>query len=176
MIYNIKIYETTLDNRSRFALGTTGEKPLFVIGLNPSIACDKEPDLTIKKVMKFAENGGFDSFVMLNLYAQRTPFPENMHNKLDIKLHERNLGVIVSTLKQFQNPNILASWGETIRVKPFLIKCLFDIYYSTENINITWLKIGNFTKSNHPRHPSRAPYKMGLTKFDIKSYLEDKIN
>jgi hypothetical protein len=172
MIYNIKLYDITPDNHSRFTLGTFGAKPLCVIGLNPSTADDKIPDLTIKKVMTFAEQAGFDSFVMFNLYAQRTPYPEKVHDKIDNSLHKENIDKIVSTLSQHKNPTILAGWGQTIKVKPFFIDCLNDIYNSTKNQNISWLKIGDLTTSKHPRHPSRAAYKLGLTTFDIKNYLE----
>ncbi len=172
MIYEINLYEIRPDNLSRFTLGTIGEKTLFVIGLNPSTADDKIPDLTIKKIMTFAEQAGFDSFIMFNLYAQRTPYPEKIHNKIDKSLHKENIEKIVNILSQHLNPTILAGWGQTIKVKPFLIDCLNDIYNSTINQNITWVKIGDLTVSKHPRHPSRAAYKLGLTKFDITNYLK----
>ena len=172
MIYDIKLYDIRPDNLSRFTLGTIGAKPLCVIGLNPSTADDKIPDLTIKKVMTFAEQAGFDSFVMFNLYAQRTPYPEKVHDKIDNSLHKENIDKIVSTLLQHKNPTVLAGWGQTIKVKPFFIACLNDIYNSTKNQNISWLKIGELTTSKHPRHPSRAAYKLGLNTFDIKNYLE----
>ena len=66
MTYDIKIYSNGPDNKSRFTLGTTGKNPLCVIGLNPSTADETTPDLTIKKVMIFAEQSGFDSFIMFN--------------------------------------------------------------------------------------------------------------
>ncbi|UKJ09301.1 DUF1643 domain-containing protein [Solitalea lacus] len=172
MVYEIKLYNIRPDNLSRFTLGTVGAKPLFVVGLNPSTADDKIPDLTIKKVMTFAEQAGFDSFVMFNLYAQRTPYPDKIHDKIDSTLHRENIDKIVSTLKKHKNPSVLAGWGQTINVKPFFIDCLNDIYNSTKNQNISWLRIGNLTASKHPRHPSRAAYKLGLTAFDIKNYLE----
>jgi len=171
MTYDIKIYDISPDNQSRFTLGTFGKRPLFVIGLNPSTANDIVPDRTIKKVMTFAENAGFDSFIMLNLYAQRTPYPNLVHDKLDSLLHKENIERINSTLCLYDNPTILASWGETIKIRPFFMECLRGIYNSTKHLNINWLKIGDFTVSRHPRHPSRAPYKSGLTDFNINEYL-----
>jgi hypothetical protein len=174
MTYDIKIYDNRPDNKSRFTLGTIGKNPLCVIGLNPSTADEQFPDLTIKKVMTFAEQAGFDSFIMFNLYAQRTPYPDQVHEKLDNSLHKENIDKIVATLSKQKNPSILAGWGQTIKVKPFFINCLTDIFNATQKQKINWLKIGELTKSNHPRHPSRAPYKFGLTKFDINSYIKNK--
>lgn len=173
MRYNIKIYDISPDNLSRFSLGINGTNPLFVIGLNPSTADDEIPDSTIKKVMRFAENAGFDSFIMLNLYAQRTPYPDNVHSKLDSSLHRENLNKIVALLQVYDNITILASWGQTIKIRSFFIDCLVDIYEATKNLNIKWLKIGDLTVSKHPRHPSRAPYKLGLTNFDVIEYLNN---
>jgi hypothetical protein len=173
MTYNVKIYDISPDNLSRFSLGTNGTNPLFVIGLNPSTADDKIPDRTIKKVMTFAENGGFDSFIMLNLYAQRTPYPDNVHDKIDSSLHRENVNKIVALLQFYDNPTILASWGQTIKIRSFFIDCLKDIYEATKKQNINWLKIGDLTVSRHPRHPSRAPYKLGLTNFDMIEYLSN---
>lgn len=175
MVYDIKLYDIRPDNLSRFLLGTPGINPLCVIGLNPSTADENIPDLTIKKVMTFAEQAGFDSFIMFNLYAQRTPYPEKVHDVIDNSLHKENIDKIVSTLEKIKRPSILAGWGQTITVKPFFIDCLNDIYSSTINQNINWLKIGNLTTSKHPRHPSRAAYKLGLTPFDIKNYLKNNL-
>lgn len=173
MEYEIQIYSESQDKLSRFTLGTKGQKTLFVIGLNPSIANEIVPDYTIKKVMSFAEQAGFDSFVMFNLYPLRTPYPDDLHNEIDMILHQENIEKIVSTLNNIQNPTVVASWGQTIKVRSFFIECLRDIYHSTLDFNIKWLKIGDLTKNNHPRHPSRAPYKLGLTPFDIQQYLDN---
>ena len=176
MTYNINISDQRLDNQSRFILGTSGKKPLFVIGLNPSTADKEKSDMTIKKIMTFAEQAGFDSFIMLNLYAQRSTYPKLVHDEIDNDLHNENIEKIIATLSKQKNPSILAGWGETIKVKPIFNKCLIDIYDATQNQNIKWLKIGELTKSKHPRHPSRAPYKFGLTEFDIKAYISKLIS
>ena len=55
----------------RFVLEQPGEKMLLVVGLNPSNADETHPDLTMHKVMGFAEGGGYDGFAMLNLSSER---------------------------------------------------------------------------------------------------------
>ena len=91
MNYTINIYETDSENTARFILGNKLEKPLFVVGLNPSTANEKVPDPTIRKVMGFAERKGFDSFVMLNLYPQRATNPNDLHQDIDNNLLSENL-------------------------------------------------------------------------------------
>jgi hypothetical protein len=86
-----------------------------------------------------------------------------------VDLHCENIAHITNILLELKNPLILASWGEVIRVRPYLKKCLSDIYEITRKRDSTWLKIG-VTKSGHPRHPSRAKYDQ-LTDFDISNYL-----
>lgn len=78
MEYIIDIYEIDELNKYRFALGSISEKTLFVFGINPSTADDKEPDPTIRKVMGFAKENGYTSFVMFNLYPQRATNPNDL--------------------------------------------------------------------------------------------------
>lgn len=168
--YDIKIYERNTDNSGRYALGTIGTKPLFVIGLNPSTADDKKPDPTITKVIGFAEQNGYDSFVMLNLYAQRATDPKNLDGTLDSKLHSENLAHILKALEKHSSVSILAAWSEKVSVRPYFKTCISDIYAKAKSVNANWLQIG-LTKSGHPRHPSRAPYGK-LEKFDVEAYLQ----
>lgn len=175
MKYEIKIYETCPENLSRFALGTIGKKTLFAIGVNPSTADEQIPDATIKKIMGFAMRAGFDSFVMLNLYAQRTTYPKNLHSILDKSINKKNLEVIESVISLSNNITILACWGNNISRRPFLVNCLNDIYSRIKRHNIRWLKIGELTIMNNPRHPSRPGYDCELTTFNIEKYLKNKI-
>jgi len=171
MKYNITIYTPAKTNDEfRFLLGNPGKKPLFVIGLNPSTADNKKSDPTVTRVMGYATRNNFDSFVMLNLYAQRTPYPEKLHVQMNDQLHADNLFHILSTLNDRNDISILAAWGQTISVRKYLKSCLRDLFKETQNKNITWWKIGNLTKTGHPRHPSRGAYQP-LTKFDIQEYL-----
>ena len=62
-------------NKFRFSLTKEGDRKLVVFGVNPSTANEQIADLTITKVMGFAERNGFDGFIMLNLYPQRCTNP-----------------------------------------------------------------------------------------------------
>lgn len=166
------IYKNNNDNSCRFALGTEGINPLIVIGINPSTANDKDSDRTINRVIGFAEGNGFDSFVMLNLYPQRTPFPDDLHVKRDISITTINLKIISEILEKYDAPKILAAWSEKIAVRDYLIDCLKEIFEATKKHNVNWIKLGEFTKTGHPRHPLYASYSLALTSFDIESYIE----
>lgn len=171
MGYQPTIYKNNSDNSCRFALGTEGIKPLIVIGINPSTANDKDSDRTINRVVGFAEGNGFDSFVMLNLYPQRTPFPNELHEKKDIGISNMNLKIISEILEKYDNPTILAAWSEKIEVRAYLNICLKEIFEVIRKHNVNWIKLGEFTKTGHPRHPLYASYNLALTNFDIESYI-----
>lgn len=170
MIYTINIYEVDEGNSNRFALGNILKNPLIIIGLNPSIADDRVPDPTIRKVMGFAEGNGFDSFVMINLYPQRATDGNNLHFELDRSLFDMNLHQIEKLLSKLPNAIILASWGEKILLREYFSKCIRAIVPLTKKHNCSWLKIGQLTKSGHPRHPLYASFELGVNNFDIDTY------
>jgi len=172
MEYSISLYKINQDNTARFALGNKTGKPLIVIGLNPSTADDRKADPTIRKVMGFAEGSGFDSFIMLNLYPQRTPNPDELHYELDTDIMQENLVAIKSVLEEISDPVFLASWGETIKIRKYFKECIKQIHELTKDKNVKWMKIGNLTKTGHPRHPLYPAYALGLSDFDIKKYIE----
>ena len=171
MNYSIDIYKNNQENTLRFLLGKSGINPLFVIGINPSTADENKPDRTISKIIRFAEFNNFDGFIMLNLYPQRTPYPKNLDNELNYEYHRKNIEIVKEYIKDYRELNILAAWGETIRIRHYLPKCLSDLKQVFDCYKTNWLQIGNFTKSGHPRHPSRAAYKLGLKPMDIDQYL-----
>jgi len=169
--YKIDIYEINCDNSIRFVLGTKGLKPLIVLGLNPSTADDSKPDMTISKIIGFASRNHFDSFIMLNLYPQRTPIPDNLDLIINDSVHKDNLKAIHKILIGLDEINILAAWGEPIKKRVYLKQCLSDIFDSINGCNIYWWQIGDLTVSGHPRHPSRAAYDLGLKQLDINYYI-----
>ena len=129
--------------------------------------------MTITKIRNFAQKAHFDGFIMLNLYAQRTPFPDQLHPELNFLLHQENVQHIVQCLEAYTHCSILAAWGATLSVRPYVPQCLSEIKTAIDPLNVTWLKIGDLTQGGHPRHPSRAAYKQGLTRFNLSAYLKD---
>jgi hypothetical protein len=171
MEYAINLYKNNQDNTARYVLGNPLNKPLIALGLNPSEADEKTPDPTIRKVIGFAERNGFDSFIMLNLYPQRTPYPKKLHTNIVDELAEENMKQIDLILSNISNPVILACWGDTIGIRRYFKQCIKQIHDVAKDKNAQWLKIGDPTRSGHPRHPLYAAYHLGLTTFEVEQYI-----
>ncbi|MBI2419155.1 MAG: DUF1643 domain-containing protein, partial [Ignavibacteriales bacterium] len=69
------IYEKSTNNSARFVLGETGKKTIICIGVNPSTATPDKLDPTLESVKRIAKHNGFDGWIMLNIYAQRSTDP-----------------------------------------------------------------------------------------------------
>jgi hypothetical protein len=166
------IYSTSADNSSRFLLGEKGTKPLVVVGVNPSTATDKEFDQTIKKIRGFSERKGFNGWLMINLYPQRTTDPRKLHRTLSDGEHRANLKAIKSaiTTHDIKKPTVWAAWGGEVLRRGFLCSCLADVADALAVPGAKWVHIGTLTKDGHPRHPARLGYDQPVSKFDIKKY------
>lgn len=170
MVTDVWMYEHNVDDSARFVLGTVGENPLICVGVNPSTAVPGDPDLTVSKVMGFAARNGFDSWVMLNVYAQRSTDPKGMHLVHDPLLraeNERHIAALVGG----RPLTLLAAWGELIKTRRYLPQLLAGIVAVTDASGCEWVSIGDLLKSGHPRHPSRAGYALPLQRFDVAGYL-----
>ena len=73
----------------RFVLEQPGERMLLVVGLNPSTADETHPDLTVRKVVGFAEGGGYDGFAMLNLSSERATDKRSLSATLDDAMYRK---------------------------------------------------------------------------------------
>jgi len=164
------IYENNADNSARFVLGTAGAHPLVCVGVNPSTAAPGIPDLTVSKVSGFASRNGFDSWVMLNLYPQRSTDPNGMDLAHDPGLKEENERRISEWING-RSLTFLAAWGGLIMARPYLTQMLAGIVSATELSGGNWVSIGDALKAGHPRHPSRAAYTWPLQSFNVRSYL-----
>ena len=164
------IYERNADNSARFVLGTVGVNPLICIGVNPSTAAPGDLDRTVSKVSGFASRNGFDSWVMLNLYPQRSTDPRGMHlaHVRELKLeNERRILELINGRRL----TLLAAWGELIKTRAYLTPMLAGIVSIADGSGCDWVSIGDALKSGHPRHPSRASYSWPLRAFEVSGYL-----
>lgn len=171
MDYKITHYKINSNNTCRFVLGSSGLKPLFVIGLNPSTADDKKPDRTVSRVIRFAEDNGFDSFVMLNLYPQRATKPTDLDKQIDPQILNKNISEILNIISVIPNPTILAAWSATISIRKYFKDCILQLNHATKDKNINWRKLGESTKEGLPRHPLYAHSSLPLNSFDIVNYM-----
>ncbi len=155
----------------RFLLEQSGEKMLFVIGLNPSTADETKPDPTVKQVMKFADGNGYDGFAMLNLSSERQTLRKKLSPTLDETMHDRNLTAMRDLAAKYPQSDVLVAFGDGIGVKPYLKRCLRDIYETLRPHTAKWLCIGELTQQGNPRHPLHSLKTLPLNMFDVEIYL-----
>lgn len=164
------IYSKSTDNTARFALGSIGSNTLVVFGVNPSTATDQVFDNTIRRIEGYSRVHGFDGWLMLNLYPQRSTDPRGLHTEIDLALHAENMMHIAEVLALAQNFTLCAAWGQVIRERNYLKNCLECINASIDGHE--WHSIGQATKEGHPRHPLYVKTTAPLEKFSIQEYLE----
>ena len=152
------IYYNSIDNRYRYALGEVQDKPnklLFCFGINPSIATPEKLDPTAKRIELIAKDHGYDSWIILNLCAQRSTNPDQIEEfQLPIP-HKENLESITALLNKYHEcSDILFAYGDLIYKRDYLKKNLYEIIniIKSNKYNGSCFCLGK-TKSGNARHP-----------------------
>ena len=153
----------------RYVLGTRGERPLICIGLNPSTARPGALDNTLKSVERVARHNGFDSFLMMNLYAQRATIPGDMDRELCDFLHEENVKAFRYLLGQTRT--VWAAWGAVMETRGFLRDCMRDFVAAGQEMGAQWYTAGKRSKKGHPHHPLYLRKDSSLDPFDVADYV-----
>ena len=173
------LYYPNIDVGYRYILGTRGNRPIIVIGLNPSTATPERPDPTIKRVMAIAKRNGYDSFIMLNLYAQRATQPEDLDEDCNCVLHTENLKALrwalAYTKKQYPNDvvPVWCAWGNLVERRRYLARCwndMLDVLHAEQNE----LLCISITKAGHPIHPLYQKNSSQLIKWELLSPIDPK--
>ena len=168
------IYFPDFYSEYRYILGTIGKNSLITIGINPSTAHPNCVDNTIKSVERLAINNGFDSFIMCNVYAQRSTEPNSMDKNFNEKLHLENLNAFRWIFEKVDTqPIIWAAWGTNIDKRDYLKACLIEIEKLSSEYNSRWVKAGNLSKKGHPHHPLYLPKNTIFEECNIKKYMSD---
>lgn len=125
----------------------TDGSPLNVIGLNPSTADEAIDDPTIRRCVDFAQQWGYGSLVMTNLYGYRSTDPQGLLLVGD-PVGPGNDAAL--RLAAWRAGRTIAAWGAhtlaTRRVAA--VSTLLD-----------WIPVDclGLTKSGAPRHPLYMP-------------------
>ncbi len=85
------------------------DQHVVFIGLNPSTADHRKDDPTIRRCMGFTRSWGYNNLTVINLFAFRTPYPEEL-KKVDDPVgpyNTKHLGRIIS-----QADLVIACWGK----------------------------------------------------------------
>ncbi len=167
-MFNLCIENTK--QTARFLLGNSGRKNLLVVGLNPSTAHATQSDTTMTKMIKFAQMHTYDGVIMANLYPQRATLPDNLHQRINKKLHQSNIEHIEKIISNHHIETAILAWGNGIKTRRYLTQCFLDIKLILLKYHIKIQSIGSPSKKGHPKHPSRLSYSNSFEDFDLESY------
>lgn len=159
----------------RYILGTRGKNPLICVGINPSTAEPDDLDRTLQSVERVARYNGFDSFVMFNVYAQRSTNAKLMDARCNEKLHRENMAAFRYVLEGCApgtTPTVWAAWGTIIEERPYLWDCLQDMIDLGESYGVRWVTAGRRSKKGHPHHPLYLLSQSPLEDFDAAAYQQ----
>ena len=159
----------------RYILGTRGKFPLICIGINPSTAAPDDLDNTLKSVSRIAAHNGYDSWIMLNVYAERATNPDDMDTSCNERLHRENMRAfeyILSHVEKPHRPAVWAAWGTIIEKREYLRDCVLDMVRIGKNYGAEWLCAGKCSVKGHPHHPLYLKKDEEVRPFDIDAYLE----
>ena len=150
------LYENNEDNSARFVLGQvlnpTG-RTLLCFGINPSKAYPDNLDNTIRKVISIGNYNGYENWIMLNIYPQRTTNPDKMHIERNEALVKANLSHIKNVSEKYPNCDVLLAYGNLISKRKYLRACLNEILTLLIEEQGKKIKIIKLTKANNPVHP-----------------------
>ena len=179
------IYYTTSDDKYRYALGEVKDnsnKILFCFGVNPSKATPQKLDPTAKRIQRIAKEHGYDSWIVLNVCAQRATDPNDMEETQNLILHEENLAIISELLNKYSVcSDILFAYGDLISKRNYLKKNLCEIIniIKTNNYGGNCYCLGK-TKLGNARHPLYQKIDTQFVPFSLEDhtyseffYLED---
>ena len=174
------IYYTTSNNEYRYALGklqNNYSKILFCIGINPSKATPEKLDPTAKRIQKIAMEHGYDSWIVLNICAQRATSPNAMYETQDFTLHKENLEIITELLNKYSLcSDVLFAYGDLINKRPYLKKNLCEIIsiIKTTNFGGNCYCLGK-TKSGNARHPLYQKIDTTFIPFSLNCHTYSEI-
>lgn len=153
----------------RYVLGTRGQKPLICVGLNPSTARPDALDNTLKSVRRVAAFNGYDSFLMMNLYAQRATRPLDMDREASAFLRRENLKAFERLLGLTRT--VWAAWGAVMETRGFLQGCVRDFVAVGGEKGARWVTAGQRSRKGHPHHPLYLRKDSLFEDFDAEEYL-----
>ena len=166
------LYVPNFYSEYRYILGTRGSRPLITIGINPSTAEPDNLDPTLKSVERIATAGGFDSFIMFNVYAQRATNPDHMDKVFNEALHRENMKAFRYILERAgERPAVWAAWGTIVEKRPYLKACLLDMVAIGGEFGALWYHAGKPSKKGHPHHPLYLKKDSPLEPFPVADYL-----
>ena len=147
------VYVPNSYDEYRYILGTKGNNPLIVIGANPSTAAPDNLDPTLKSAQRIAKSNGYDSFLMLNVYPQRSTDPKLMEKDVNEFLLGENIKAFEYTLTLSPSKDVWCAWGNVIENRDYMKKGVRLEIGAGNKLGANWLCAGEVLKSGNPHHP-----------------------
>lgn len=165
----IYIDETKGDDniRHRFRIeyklnfNTDPDTPLVVIMMNPSMANKDMSDITVNKILMYANCNKYSKVIILNSLPMYESASENLNNfKIDIELLEKNKNKIKSCLEaNVSSPIVIHTGRPTTRAGAESVAYIYDIVrdgYMTFTFPKKNKKEPRFDITGYVRHLSRS--------------------
>lgn len=132
--------------------GSSENRSLIFILLNPSVSDTTQCDPTISKCIEIANMNGFDCVEILNLFSVIEPDPQNLPNTIS-KLTEKDNKVWLEQIIQSAkdgSKKVVCAWGD----KGFRYNANYEIFKLLEMYNINPYCLSTISY-NQPGHPAR---------------------
>lgn len=136
-------------NRYRYALTRGPKARLAFVMLNPSTADAGNDDPTIRRCRSFAQREGFYGIHVVNLYAFRTTYPDDLFAQLPhVRIGAGNWDALYWAGRD--HPHVVCAWGS---------HGARDVGHVAEAVRLLrahgaqlW-SLGELSKTHQPRHP-----------------------
>lgn len=130
------------------------ERALCVVGYNPSTAAATKDDATIRTVVGFARQWGFDWLFMANLHAYRSTDPKRIATLDDLEaVGPRNKEALYWMTQRAEI--VVAAWGHN-RLNPYAAELAQMV------LRLERTKCLGKNKDGSPKHPLYLPHTTAL--------------
>jgi len=134
----------------RFVIGRPGENTLLVVAMNPSRAADDFSDRTVNKIIKTAGSLGYDGWMVMNTYPERSTDAGNL-GPFSPELIEQNIAHLKDIVAAHNITEVWGAWGDpkhdNLRLGATAIRNALD------ELAVKIFYFGNITLLGNPRHP-----------------------
>lgn len=165
-VFNYMAAEISGDKLYRYSLDRGwpgGEGTIVFILLNPSTGDWKTDDKTIRRLVRFAQKWGYNSFILLNLFAWRSTDPEGLLTTAD-PVGPRNDEKIREVLTKSAGGSVVVGWGSHSGLKSFLPRRARVVLAMLREMGIKALCFGQ-NDDGSPKHPLYLAKKTKLVDF-----------
>ena len=158
------------DDTERYLIGKPGIANVLVVDAFPGMATpgDDNLDSVCKKVRKLSKEDGFDGWILTSLYPLRLADPDELPEKADKKLIEKNIKVLSMLEKSYYINKIWAAWGDVIDFRDYLGETLYNIQEAMRAEQ--WFYRGTTTRWGNPRQILKSKSGEEFSWFPVHDY------